>query len=384
MGENLNPTGGLWCILLDEFNDHIWSVRINPNSRLRELMIELTTHCNYDCIYCFRRRMTGEEKGFLDYKLYQRIIDEGLEIGLEKISLSGWGEPLLHPNIIDIVRYAKERGVKVLLNTNGYFLGKYIDELYSLGVDEIVVSIDSPYPDVYRTIRIGGDLPRLINALLKLKEYRIRDVSPVPQLYLQFTINKYNYKNLAPMIKLAKELGASKITVSNIIPITKDFEEKISCYMDKECIKNVEKLRMELARISLDTGVEVSLPNFSNSYSERTCPFAQRNALYIRWDGKVAPCIYYAHHWRNVLFGVEREIYPVILGDLNRESLKDIWYRNKLVFRFKTYYMDYPSCLDCPLRDYCTITLDNRMDCWGNTPSCASCPYSRDMVRCPL
>jgi tungsten cofactor oxidoreducase radical SAM maturase len=363
--------------------DSYWLIKIDTHSHPEELMMELTTKCNYDCIYCFRRRLINEKLGDMDYKLALKVIDEASSIGVKKISFSGWGEPLIHPRVLDILSYAKKKGLTILLNTNGYFLQDYPDKLYNIGLDELVVSMDSPYPETYQLIRIGGDLARLVKALLRLKNYKIRDESEKPRLSIQFTINKYNYKNILPMVKLAKELGASTIVVSNIIPITRELE-KITCYMNPECIHEVEKLKMEIARISLDTGVEVSLPNFNGSYSERFCPFIRSKALFIRRDGLIAPCIYYAHHWKNVLFGVEREIYPIILGDLRRESLKNIWLRSNLMFRFNTHYMNYPSCLDCPLQEYCTLTLNNLSDCWGNSPTCAHCPYSRDMVRCPL
>ncbi len=367
-----------------QFKDAYWLVKLSPESRPDELMIELTTKCNYDCIYCFRRRMINEKLEDMPYGLAVKILDEAWSLGVSRISFSGWGEPLVNPRAIDIIRYAKEKGFWVLLNTNGYFLPDKLGELYKLKLDKLVVSIDSPYPDTYSLIRIGGDLARLIKALLKLRDWRIRDSAPYPEVNIQFTINRYNYRNIIPMIQLARELGASRITVSNIIPLTPEMEESLACYMDKDCVEEVEKLKLDIARYSLDTGVELHLPNFSPSYSERFCPFAQNHALFIRYDGLVAPCIYYAHHWTNTLFGVQREIHPVIIGDLKKESLKSIWMHNMLLFRFKTYYMDYPSCLDCPLKEYCNLTLDNQQDCWGNTPTCSHCPYSRDMVRCPL
>ncbi len=364
--------------------DSYWRISLDEDSHPDELMVELSTACNYDCIYCFRRKMINEEITVMSRELALHIIDEAVEAGVSRISFSGWGEPLVNPHAVEIIHYAKEKGLWVLLNTNGYYLGDHLKELYRIGVDRIVVSIDSPYPDTYSLIRIGGDLARLIKALLKLRDWRIRDSSPVPEVNIQFTVNKYNYKNILPMIKLAREIGASRIVVSNIIPLTPEMEKSLACYMDRDCVENVESLRLDMARLSLDTGVEVHLPNFSASYSERFCPFSRNNAFFVRHDGLIAPCIYYAHHWTNTLFGIQREIHPVIIGDLKKEKLIDIWRRNMLLFRFKTYYMDYPSCLDCPLQEYCILTTDNRNDCWGNTPTCAHCPYSRDMVRCPL
>ncbi len=362
-----------------------WIIKTVDNTHPKELMIEVTTRCNYDCIYCFRRRLINEELGDMNEKLFYKIIDEAASIGVEKISFSGWGEPLIHPKIIEFLKYAKKKDLEILLNTNGFFLPKYVEALYDIGVDNITVSVDADDDNVYKLIRRGGDLVRIINGLLRIKELKIRDNALKPEVHIQFTINRYNYRNLLPVTRLAYKLGVSKVIVSNIIPLNKEYEEQLSCYRYSDCIKEANKLITELTRISLEYGVEVSLPNYSLSYSERSCPFIKRYATFIRYDGGVAPCIYYAHHWRNYINGVEREIKPVIFGYLTKQKLIDIWRSPEYTkFRALVYFMHQPSCLDCPVQEYCTLTLANDYDCWGNTPTCAHCPYSRDMVRCPL
>ena len=330
-------------------------------------MIEVTTRCNYNCIYCFRRNLSINDIGDMSPDLYYRIINEAAEAGATKVVFSGWGEPLLHPKILDFISYAKSKGMSVLLNTNGYFLIEYIDVLHELGVDNIAVSIDAASHDTYELIRRGGDLPRIIKALLKLKRLRIKSMSP-PTLHIHFTLNKYNYRNILSTLKLAKEVGASRVIISNVIPMSSEIEESLACYRDSNCVKEVSKLLIDIARISLWYGVDVSLPKFSSSYSERSCPFVSEQALYIRFDGLITPCIYYAHHWKVTLNNIERVIEPVILGDLNREGLLGIWMKPEYVrFRVITYFMHMPSCLDCPLQEYCTLTLSNKYDCWGGT-----------------
>jgi len=107
--------------------------------------------------------------------------------------------------------------------------------------------------------------------------------------------------------------------------------------------------------------------------------------MYIRYDGYVAPCIYYAHNWRNAFFGIEREIHRVLFGNIREKNLLEIWRSPEYaLFRFRATFFTQPSCLDCPLAPYCTYTLSNESDCWGNTPTCAHCPYSHDIARCPL
>ena len=316
--------------------------------------------------------------------LFYRVVDEAASAGVSKIVFSGWGEPLLHPRIMDFIAYAKSQGLGVLLNTNGYLLDEVVGELHELGVDNVTVSIDAASHDTYELIRRGGDLSRVVKALLELRNLRVKG-RPLPAVHIHFTLNRFNYMNILPTLKLAKDVGATRVVISNVVPMSSEVEESLTCYRDRRCVEEVLKLLDDIARISLWYGVDVSLPKFSSSYSERSCPFVSRQALYVRADGLVVPCIYYAHSWRVSLFGVERVVEPVVFGDLSRESLLNIWLKPEYVrFRVTTYFMHEPSCLDCPLQEYCTLTLSNRYDCWGNSPSCAHCPYSRDMVRCPL
>ncbi len=360
-----------------------WIIDIDRGDHPEELMIEVTTRCNYDCIHCFRRRMMGESLGDMDPVLYKRIIDDAASSGVTRITFSGWGEPLIHPDILDMLRYAKKKGMRVLLNTNGYFLRDYLDEIYDLGVDELVVSIDAPTSDLYALIRKGGDLGRLVEALLRLRDMRRRDHRRKPELKIQFTVNKYNYKSIIPMVELAGKLAATELRVSNIVALTPE-AESLACYNSRECVEEMEKIMYRIAVLSMEHNVVVSMPNFSLK-TERECPFTRAKAMFVRRDGLVAPCIYYAHTWSNSFYGVERTINAVVFGDLKRERIMDIWMKPEYVrFRYNTYMMHYPSCPDCPLRDYCVFTKNNDIDCWGNQPTCAHCPYSRDMVRCPL
>jgi tungsten cofactor oxidoreducase radical SAM maturase len=359
-----------------------WLITQSEDSHPRELMIEVSNKCNYKCIYCFRNLMSDPE-GLMEPELFNKIVEDAYKSGVEKLTFSGWGEPLLNPHISDFVSKAKKLGLKILLNTNGYFLKENVDWVRDK-VDELYVSIDSSESDLYSLLRKGGDLSRLLEAIEYINEYRRREMVRKPEIIIQFTLTKLNVDNLIKTIELAGSLNATRFVVSNILPLTPGQERSLACYMDDACKGKIEKIAGELARLSMVHNILISLPQLGLS-TERECPFASRNALFVRWDGKVAPCIYMAHGWKNTFYKITRTINPVILGDLNKETLMDIWRsENYLRYKFNLDFMYYPSCPDCPLRDYCTLTLTNDMDCWGNQPSCASCPYARDIVRCPL
>lgn len=355
------------------------------DSNPKELMVEVTTYCNYDCIHCFRRTMPSQNLNkTMSADVFELVLREAEAARVEKISFSGWGEPLTHPEILSFISEAKKRGFKVLLNTNGYLLLDYVDELFRTGVDELYLSVDGVSEEVYRLVRMGGVLSRVSEGLMRLKELKMGNGSSKPEVYIQFTLTKLNVQDLLELPEYVKRIGAHQAVVSNVIPLSKELEKKLSCYGDAECMKIVNELRDKLAKRIFAAGGKISLPNFIHT-SERSCPFISRGACFVRFDGSVAPCIQYAHTWVSNFASVTRVIKEVVFGNINREHLLDIWREPDYVrFRMNTYFFRLPSCFECSLREYCYITLSNESDCWGNTPTCASCPYSHDVVRCPL
>ncbi len=347
-------------------------------------MLELTTKCNLNCTYCFRKFLSSREITEIDLDIARAIIKKASKSGVKRIVLSGWGEPLTHPDILEVISAIKSSGMEVLLNTNGVLLEEYVRDIHRLRVDSLVVSIDSASDEIYSKLRLGGDLYKIVHALQELRELRIRGPY-TPDLHIHFTVTKLNYACLTDVIKLAKDVGASHVVVSNVIPLSSDIEESLACYRDPSCTSSIEEVSYEAARLSLLYGISVLLPKFTTSVSERSCPFITKRAAFVRVDGLVTPCIYYSRRWSVTMNNITRELYPVVFGDLRTDELSEIWLSTSYVkFRVITYFMHEPSCLDCPLEHYCTLTLTNRYDCWGNSPTCAHCPYSRDIVRCPL
>ena len=98
--------------------------------------------------------MPDDLKGIMKWELYTRIIDEARELGVYSVKLSWRGEPLLNGRIVDMVRYAKSKGIKeVAFLTNAEFLNKKMaEELVDSGLDWLSVSADG-VGAIYNEIR---------------------------------------------------------------------------------------------------------------------------------------------------------------------------------------------------------------------------------------
>ena len=85
------------------------------------LDIELSDACNLRCIMCIQGIEDGVKgAGNMDTAFAKRMIDQGAERGLRSIKLNWRGEPALHRDMVDVIRYAKSKGIlDVQMNTNG-------------------------------------------------------------------------------------------------------------------------------------------------------------------------------------------------------------------------------------------------------------------------
>jgi MoaA/NifB/PqqE/SkfB family radical SAM enzyme len=116
------------------------------------------------------------EKGFMEFALFKKIIDEGCEIGVKRIHLYLHGEPLLHPKIVDMIRFIKYKNLGISIATNGMVLNKELSsDILKTGVnsaDYFTFSILGASKEIHEKIMKGVDHERVINNILNFIEMR--------------------------------------------------------------------------------------------------------------------------------------------------------------------------------------------------------------------
>jgi MoaA/NifB/PqqE/SkfB family radical SAM enzyme len=154
------------------------------------IVLENTTVCNLRCVHCPQGQGYPERPDYhavyMDWDTYTRAIDEIAMYPITLLRYSPAGEALIHPQIIDQVAYAKQKGVTpVDLTTNGLTLdnpaienGRRLDvsmmeRLLDHGIDIIDISLDAATRETYERIRVGSSFHRVwsnIHRLLYLRE----------------------------------------------------------------------------------------------------------------------------------------------------------------------------------------------------------------------
>ncbi len=87
-----------------------------------------TNRCTARCYYCPREYIHENGTGYMQWELYKSIISQAKQGGTKKISFALFGEPLLHPQIIEMLEYARQAGLQLGLSTNGIVLTKELSD----------------------------------------------------------------------------------------------------------------------------------------------------------------------------------------------------------------------------------------------------------------
>jgi len=347
----------------------------------RKLYIEPTTGCNLHCRTCIRN-VWGDPEAKMTMDTFRGVIDSlgGLP-DLKRVVFTGFGEPLTHPNILEMIEAVRQRDLAVSVGSNGLLLKPdKARELVKLGVDRLVISVDGVKPETYADVR-GAMLSQVLDNIRGLNEAKRELGSLFPALGIEFVALKSNVAELADLTGLASRLNASRVLVSNVLPYTEDMrDEMLYGYEPRPPFKAGGWPVKADAWVMWGT---LDLPRMHWG-AERRCRFVQDKSIVVGWDGGISPCYAFSHNYSYfAIDGCKKQVSRYLLGNVNEQSLSEIWMAEDYVrFRGEVRGFHFPSCPNCDLRESCDLRERNE-GCWGWNPSCADCLWAQDIVRCP-
>ncbi len=344
---------------------------------IQKLYLELSDRCNLNCSICYRQSWK-ETPQDLDGTLYTRLLSEirGIDT-LKTIVLGGIGEPTCAPDFLKIVRDLQD--YRLILTTNGVSLGEEILEGLIDRVDAVVISIDG-LGDTFRQIR-GVDLETVTDTVRRIHELKRTSGSSKPAISLQCVLSEDNVGDALALVDLAADLKAEALIFSNLMPQVAENKDKI-LYTRYENIP-MKALFNQLRIRSFRRGIQLVLPN-NELKTERRCSFIEEDAVFISAEGDVLPCYRLSHSYREYVFGREKQVLKHSFGNLRDQGLLAIW-DSPAYRKYREHVLNgrYPSCPDCDFVDGCEYVSDTSSECWGGSPSCADCLWSRRIVICP-
>lgn len=375
--------------------------------RIRKLYVEATSRCNLQCKMCFRRSWVGEHYGDLALKCFEQLMDDAALQETETIFFGGMGEPLAHPNLMEMVECAADHGKKVELITNGTLLQKEkIELLLNTGISEIWVSIDE-INENYDKIQIGSNFILIYNNLELLNRLR---KGTNARLGLTAVIMRDNIASLRRIRDFAECFQADDLNLSHIIPNREeDISQALWPMCDVAAIKAANDRNGPIWYIEkLDDGRDIPMFQFSEYYQKElfpdekslleaelfswkgkpatrrmnTCRFIEEGHCFIRWDGDVSPCMGLLHTADTYLGDHKRRVSHHSFGNIYRQNLSEIWSSEEYCsFREQVHEFHYAPCLFC---GGCELLEENKADCIGSfAPTCGGCLWGQGFAVCP-
>ncbi len=174
------------------------------------LYFKLTPLCNLRCVMCGQRGDKGvlkgrfaaeESKKIVSLDIYKRLVDE---IKHKRPTIYIWGgEPFLYPELFPLVKYMKDAGMAVSINTNGTMLARNAEEIVREGWHALFVSLDG-FEETNDRIRGQGSYKRVVEGFQAINREKERQGSHFPHMGIVSTVNNLNYKDLYRLAEAAQ------------------------------------------------------------------------------------------------------------------------------------------------------------------------------------
>tara|TARA_B100000686_G_scaffold74663_1_gene80571 strand:- start:2654 stop:3802 length:1149 start_codon:yes stop_codon:yes gene_type:complete len=262
--------------------------------------IESASNCQMKCPMCYTTYLESDKKGIMKFDLYQKIIDQAVAGKSYSVKISWRGEPLLNNRILDMVKYAKNSGIKeVAMLSNGELLtSELAEQLVDAGLDWISFSADG-MGEVYEKIRAPAKFHETVGKVAYMKNYR----------------DKKGLKK--PLIRVQSILSAIKNDPDAFLKAWENVADRVNCIADEA--RDLELMEM-------------------NHDPEYLCPTPWAR-MTIAHDGKVHQCKV-DYDRKNVM------------GDANKQSLYEIWHGESFnslrsTFKQQTALKNYAACNLC-------------------------------------
>ncbi len=166
--------------------------------------------CNLKCVHCYAQSRDIEYNNELTTQQGKELIDDLAQFGAPVILFSG-GEPLMRPDLPELAQYARQKGMRAVISTNGTLIDKKMAKvLREIGLSYVGVSLDGMREtnDKFRGIKGAFDL-----ALEGMRNCLAEGI----KVGLRFTINKKNVKDIPAIFDLLEKENIPRVCFYHLV-----------------------------------------------------------------------------------------------------------------------------------------------------------------------
>ena len=315
----------------------------------------VTRMCNLQCRHCYA--LAGmRDPHELNPEEALKAVDDMAHAGLAYIALSG-GEPLIRPDIFDIIERIRKNGMAFSIATNATVLtperARRLKELNCLYVQ---VSVDGATAKTHNWFRGRNSFELTCKGIQNAVEAGIH-------VGVATTVTQHNYQEVPEIINLAEQLGAKTFMHYNFVPtgrgediinldLTPDQRSELLNMLAAETKKRKISLLStapHYSKVCIEKqAATLAMTHFDNSQITQDNPLSVladfiggcgTGRLYcaLDYDGSITPCVFI----------------PIKLGNIRTDSLLDIWHNSEVFKKIRDRENFWGACGTCSYRNVC-------------------------------
>ncbi len=313
---------------------------------LHSLYLYVAGSCNLACKHCWiepKFQNSGSGSGlFVDLDDVKKVVKEAKPFGLRNVKLTG-GEPLLHPQIRDLIGIIVEEKVKITIETNGILVDKSMaDFLKQSGIVSFIsISLDGADAKTHDNLRgVVGSFKQAVDGIRNLVK-----VGYKPQVIC--TLHKGNFNQAESVIKIAEELGCGSVKFNHIQRIGRgerfaddnglEIEEILEQqkYLEKNVAPNVKLL--------IHYGVPFAFYSLKRLQNKNLGRCTVKNILGMLSNGDLSLC------------GIGTSVPDLIYGNIKKDSIENVWTNSPGLIKLRKMIPgEFKGiCAKCIHKEYC-------------------------------
>ena len=293
---------------------------------LNTIYFYVTEGCNLRCRHCWINPPHEENDDMkyphIDLELFKDIVRQGKELGLSAVKLTG-GEPLIHPQIEEILEYVQEEGVRLIIETNGVrCTPDLVERILKCKNVFVSVSLDGVDAETHEWVRgVEGCFDQAMEGIRNLVRAGYR-----PQIIM--SVMRHNRHQIEPLVRMAEKEGANSVKLNIVNPTSRGeaMHNSGDTLSMKELIEVgewVEKVLIPSSKIKVTHSHPSAFKSLSSIYEKDLCRCNIFGIIGVLANGKYALC------------GIGQNVPELIFGDAKKDKLSDVWNNNAILNEIK-------------------------------------------------
>jgi radical SAM protein with 4Fe4S-binding SPASM domain len=288
--------------------------------------------CNHKCIFCEwfsplikKKRSQVINSSCLSMDVYQKLVGQLSSLGTKVILIGNIEEPFLDGQLIEKVRYTKERNLKCFVITNGSLLNEEnAEQLVNLKLDYLNVSLNAGTSETYPLVHTSENeetFKRIISIISLIERMKENKKTVFPQIRLSFVVCNRNYHDIVKFVKLCYKIGVKTALIKRFIASTKEITDELELTPIQE--QETKSYLVEAMDFAKKQNIHIDL-EWSEWEKAKKPSFKKNIPCYYGWlfsvvdaDGNVYPCCFQDRNPASAF------------GNINQEDFRTVWFSKK-------------------------------------------------------